>query len=183
MALNFQPATRAEHKARVALIGPTGAGKTWTALQWAQVLAGDGGKVGVIDTENNSAILYADQFSYDAAPWFPPYDTGKLAAAFDDAARTYDVLIIDSLTHFWQGDGGVLEIDVQGTHRTLDIGGALIVATGPEPVRDSVPVIEEAGVDYVLAGDCYKPGDFLTCIRDGSMAALSLEERFGRIGS
>ena len=110
MTLNFQPATRHEAKARVAMIGPTGSGKTWTALQFARTLAGDTGTIAVIDTENASASLYADDYTFDTAPWYPPYDAAKLAAAINAAARSYDVLVIDSLTHFWQGDGGVLDI-------------------------------------------------------------------------
>ena len=58
------------------------------------------------------------------------------------------------------------------------MGDALIFATGPAPVRDVVPLLEEAGVDYELAGDCYRPGDFLSCLRDGWLAALSVEHRF-----
>lgn len=108
--LNFQPATRHEAKARLAMIGPTGAGKTWTALQFARILAGSEGRIGVIDTENASASLYADDYTFDTAPWYPPYDAAKLAAAINAAASTFDVLVIDSLTHFWQGDGGVLDI-------------------------------------------------------------------------
>lgn len=105
--LNFTPAVRREAKARVAIIGPAGAGKTWTALQWATTL---GERVAVIDTENGSASLYSDAFTFDTAPWFPPYDAAKLAAAIQSAAESYDVLVIDSLTHFWQGDGGVLDV-------------------------------------------------------------------------
>lgn len=108
--LDFKPASRGEAKARVAILGPTGAGKTWTALQWARVLAGDDGRVAVIDTENASASLYADDFpAFDSAPWWPPYDATKLAAEFKRAAEQYDVLVLDSLTHFWAGDGGVLD--------------------------------------------------------------------------
>lgn len=109
MNLNFAPAVRSEAKARVALLGPTGAGKTLTALEWSTILA-NGGKVAVIDTENASASLYADKYGFDTAPWWPPYDATKLAAAIGDAARAYDVLVLDSLTHFWRGDGGVLDI-------------------------------------------------------------------------
>ncbi|HTD91235.1 MAG TPA: FAD-dependent oxidoreductase [Burkholderiales bacterium] len=65
-----------------------------------------------------------------------------------------------------------------GTARDVDVGDVLIFATGPAPVRDVVPLLEEAGVDYELAGDCYRPGDFLSCLRDGWLAALSVDHRF-----
>ena len=56
----------------------------------------------------------------------------------------------------------------------IDPGDVVIVAIGPEPNRDVLPEIEAAGVPYVLVGDCNQPGDFLTAIRDASMAALAL---------
>ncbi len=65
-----------------------------------------------------------------------------------------------------------------GGLRDIDVGDALIFATGPAPVRDVVPLLEEAGVDFELAGDCYRPGDFLSCLRDGWLAALSVDHRF-----
>lgn len=107
MNLNFAPAVRHEAKARVALIGPTGSGKTWTALEFAGKL---GDNIAVIDTENGSASLYSDQYTFQVATWRPPYDAAKLASAIQDAARHFDVLVLDSLTHFWAGDGGVLDV-------------------------------------------------------------------------
>ena len=70
-----------------------------------------------------------------------------------------------------------LRADDGGT-RDTDVGDALIFATGPAPVRDVVPMLEEAGIEYELAGDCYRPGDFLSCLRDGWLAALSVDHRF-----
>ena len=70
-----------------------------------------------------------------------------------------------------------------GATRDIDVGDALIFATGPAPVRDVVPLLEEAGVDYELAGDCYRPGDFLSCLRDGWLAALSVDHRFRGVAS
>ena len=65
-----------------------------------------------------------------------------------------------------------------GATREIEVGDALIFATGPAPVRDVVALLEEAGIDYELAGDCYRPGDFLSCLRDGWLAALSVDHRF-----
>lgn len=105
----FAPARKAQLKARVALAGPTGSGKTWTALVWAQVL---GSRIAVIDTENGSASYYADHFTFDVSGWEPPYDPTKLAKLIEDTAKSgaYDVLIIDSLSHFWEGEGGTLDL-------------------------------------------------------------------------
>ena len=64
-----------------------------------------------------------------------------------------------------------------GEEIRVDPGDAVIVAIGPEPNRDVVPVIEASGVPYVLVGDCNQPGDFLTAIRDASMAALAVNYR------
>lgn len=83
---------------------------TWTALEWATVLA-DGGRVAVIDTENDSASYYADRFAFDVLPWDPPYDPRTLAEAIREAAAEgYAVVVIDSLSHYWEGEGGTLDI-------------------------------------------------------------------------
>lgn len=56
----------------------------------------------------------------------------------------------------------------------VDPGDAVIVAVGVEPDRDVLPIVHRSGAPYVLVGDCSHPGDFLTTIRDASMAALAL---------
>ena len=57
----------------------------------------------------------------------------------------------------------------------LDPGDAVVLAIGPEPNRDVVPIVEASGVPYELIGDCNRPGDFLSGIQDAQMAALALE--------
>jgi DNA polymerase III delta prime subunit len=104
-----QPAVKKALKARVALAGPAGSGKTYTALELAHSL---GQRIVVIDTERRSAELYADRWQFDTVPWAPPFDPRELAQAIKDAGSgdVYDVLIIDSLSHFWSGEGGTLQI-------------------------------------------------------------------------
>ena len=75
---------------------------------------------------------------------------------------------VDSVT------AGRLVVDRRGEQLVIDPGDVVIAAIGPEPNRDVVPAIEAAGVPYVLVGDCNRPGDFLTAIRDASMAALAV---------
>ncbi len=103
-------ATKQQLKARVALDGPSGSGKTWSSLEWATVLA-DGGRILVVDTEHGSAALYADHFTFETIPWAPPYSPQELADTLKDAARGgYSVVVVDSLSHFWEGEGGTLDL-------------------------------------------------------------------------
>lgn len=106
----FTKASKSQARARIAMHGPSGSGKTYTALQWATVLA-DGGKVAVIDTERNSASLYANEFEFDVLAFGPPYHPERLIEVLNAAAQEgYEAVVIDSLSHFWAGAGGVLEI-------------------------------------------------------------------------
>lgn len=115
----FQKARKAQMKARVAISGPAGAGKTTDALQFAKQLAGLDGRIAVIDTERGSASLYSDRFDFDSLDFQPPYDPRLLIEAIDAAAASgYAVLVIDSLSHFWAGSGGLLEfVDNAGSNK------------------------------------------------------------------
>lgn len=104
-----RPAVRPALKARALLSGPPGSGKTRTALIVAQVLA-EGGPVLVIDTERESALTYADDFHFTHLRWEPPYGPRELAETVTAAGGQFDVIIADSLSHFWRGDGGTLDI-------------------------------------------------------------------------
>src|SRR6185437_9721655 len=79
---------------------------------------GLGGKVGIVDTENGSADLYADQGDYDVITLEKPYTVQSYRAAiqaFEDAG--YDIIIVDSLSHAWAGAGGLLDKQGQLTKK------------------------------------------------------------------
>lgn len=106
----FRPAEKKQAKLRLALMGPPGGGKTWSALALATELA-RGGKVAVIDTERGSSELYADRFTFDVAPLFPPFAPVRYADLLRQAGEAgYAVIVIDSLSHGWEGEGGVQDI-------------------------------------------------------------------------
>ncbi|EXS26785.1 AAA domain protein [Acinetobacter sp. 742879] len=108
MNVFFQKAERKQAKLRLALSGPTGSGKTESALKLA---AGIGGRIAVVDTEDSSASLYADRYDFYAANLTPPYTPEKFTAAIKAAEQAgFDILILDSITHEWSGTGGCLEI-------------------------------------------------------------------------
>ncbi len=107
--LEVKDAVRRGQKARVVISGPSGAGKTWTLLSIATVLSG-GESFVVIDTENESAALYADKFKFKVINWTPPYDPIELTAAIKSLQGDYPVIVTDSLSHFWTAEGGTLDI-------------------------------------------------------------------------
>jgi hypothetical protein len=103
----FKKAERTQAKIKIALTGPTGAGKTYAALLIAK---GMGGKIALIDTENGSASLYADKFDFDTVNLMPPFTYEKYVQAIEFAEKEhYDVIIIDSFSHAWSGEGGTLD--------------------------------------------------------------------------
>jgi hypothetical protein len=110
----FVHATKNKLKARVALDGPTGAGKTLSALYLARALAGPDGKIAGIDTERGSMRLYSDKVTFDVSELHPDDPGGfspvNYVKAIHDAEKAkYDVIVIDSLTHAWEGEGGALD--------------------------------------------------------------------------
>lgn len=107
MTIQIRKAERRKAKLRMALIGPSGSGKTMSALKLA---FGIGGKVGIIDTENGSADLYAHLGDYDVITLSAPYTVQSYREALHAfEAANYDVIIFDSISHAWAGEGGLLE--------------------------------------------------------------------------
>jgi hypothetical protein len=106
----FQKAIKQEAKLRLAIAGPAGSGKTFTGLTIAQSLA-NGGKVAVLDTEHGSASKYADLFNFDVMEMDPPYHPDRFVTAIREAQQAgYNVIVLDSLSHAWNGTGGLLEL-------------------------------------------------------------------------
>ena len=107
----FRKAERRKAKLRLAITGPAGSGKTYGALLIAQGL---GGRIAMIDTENGSGDLYSAVCDYDILNINAPFDPRKYIQAIHDAENeSYDVLIIDSLSHCWISEGGLLDIKEQ----------------------------------------------------------------------
>ena len=113
MLLNPKPATRMGQTMRTAIFGASGSGKTLYALEIAKVLTnGDMKRVLVVDTENESSGLYSDKYQFMIQPWEGDYDPLVLAELIRQADNSpdFDVIIIDGLTPFWNGKGGMLDL-------------------------------------------------------------------------
>jgi hypothetical protein len=108
----FKKAERKQVKLKLAITGPSGAGKTFSALKIAQGLS-PSGRIAFIDTENGSGSLYADtpgMPEYDVIELAPPFTSERYMKIIDQAvAEKYDVLIIDSISHQWNGEGGIMD--------------------------------------------------------------------------
>lgn len=105
--MQFQRATRKKSRLRLAVAGPAGSGKTTAALQ---IATGLGGRIAVIDTENESASLYSDAFDFDTLNLAMPYTPERYIEAIHAAeVAGYDIIVIDSVTHEWMGSGGCNE--------------------------------------------------------------------------
>jgi hypothetical protein len=105
--MEIRRAERKKAKLRLGIAAPSGAGKTYGALLLA---FGLGGKIGLIDTEHGSGDLYCDLGEYDIISISAPYTVAKYREAmkmFEQAG--YSTIIIDSLSHAWAGDGGLLD--------------------------------------------------------------------------
>lgn len=110
--LTFQKATKTQSRLRLALEGPAGYGKTYTALVVATgLLRNSGQRVAFLDTEFGSAAKYADLFDFDTIALDPPFNPDRAVEAIQAAvAGGYGAIILDSLSHFWMGEGGTLDI-------------------------------------------------------------------------
>jgi hypothetical protein len=158
----FRSATKEQAKARIALTGPTGSGKTYTALAIGTRLAG---RVALVDTEHGSASKYADEFTFDTlqlAAFEPAVLVDALAVAAHEA---YEGVIVDSLSHFWSGTGGMLE-QVDNAARRAGAGNSF---AGWKEVRP----MERAMIEALLA----YPGHVIVTMRTKTDYVVETDER------
>lgn len=109
-AFTMKDAKREAMKAYIGVAGPSSSGKTYTALRLGTgIQAVVGGELGVIDTENNRALMYADKFKFKHIPFSAPYNALSYLDAIKFAdAKGIKTLIVDSMSHEHEGDGGHL---------------------------------------------------------------------------
>lgn len=117
--MELKPATRQGFKPLIGLYGESGVGKTFSALVLARGFVGPKGRIGVIDTEQGRAMQYAP---VEGEPPLPmgPYECIQLEQPFSPARYVeaitvlenapVDIGVIDSISHVWEGAGGVLDM-------------------------------------------------------------------------
>lgn len=108
----IEKAARKGTPALISLWGGSGSGKTYSALRIARGLVGPKGKICLIDTENRRAEFYSELVD----GWFhldlqPPFTPERYTQAIEACvAYGADVVIVDSMSHVWEGEGGVLDM-------------------------------------------------------------------------
>jgi len=150
MQFQAKKATKTQLKARLAIDGPSGSGKTFTSLVAATVLAGETGRIVVIDTERGSASLYADKFNFDVVE-LPVDHRGFSPEVYVQAIKAmeeqgYDVIVLDSLSHAWEGVGGALDL--------VDKAAAKIRGNSYAAWRSVTPMHNRL-VDSMLQSPCH----------------------------
>lgn len=114
----FEAVTREKAKLRLALTGVSGSGKTLSALYIAFGLTGDWKKVALIDTEHQRGRFYADREDLNTGQYLycdfaPPYSPERYKSLVREGAELVGpdgVVIVDSFSHAWNNEGGILEI-------------------------------------------------------------------------
>lgn len=119
--MSFQKVTREKSKLRLALAGPSGAGKTLSALLLAYGITNDWSKIALIDTEHGRAKFYANRSDFGTGEFLyqemsAPYSPNKYISMVNEGAEAVGadgVVIVDSFSHCWDNEGGVLDIKSQ----------------------------------------------------------------------
>lgn len=128
MAFQVKKATREKIYTKIALMAPSGGGKTYGALRLATGMAeelkaqsGKEAKILLANTESKRGYYYANEFNYDIVDIDAPHNPEKYVELIEFAvAEGYEILIIDSSSHEWEGKGGCLELQQQagGTYQS-----------------------------------------------------------------
>ena len=110
MSFQYTRAKRENVNLIIALAGASGSGKTFSAMKIANGICGDDPFL-MIDTEARRGLHYADKFNFEHNPLLMPFHPDKyLEAVRDGAKRGFAAIVIDSMSHEWAGEGGILEM-------------------------------------------------------------------------
>ena len=109
--MNLQQAERKQAKIKMGIMGPAGSGKTYSSLLIAYGMTKDWSRIAVIDTENHSADLYAHLGGYNVLALDQPFTPERYIEAIEVCEKaSMQVVVIDSISHEWEGTGGILDI-------------------------------------------------------------------------
>ena len=109
--MKLQTANRKQAKIKMGIQGVAGGGKTFSSLLIAFGITNDWSKIAVIDSENRSSHLYAHLGAYNVLNLEPPFTPERYIEAITACEQAgMEVIILDSISHEWEGRGGILDI-------------------------------------------------------------------------
>jgi hypothetical protein len=111
--LNIQPVKSGQSKPIIAIAGPSGSGKTLTALLMARGMVDDASEIGFLDTENKRGSLYHNALDgkFMIGDLFAPFSPERYSQSIKEFQNAgIKVLVIDSVSHEWEAEGGVDDI-------------------------------------------------------------------------
>lgn len=112
--MELRKSSRSSARIRIAVQGCSGSGKTYSSLILGYGLCKDWKKIAVIDTEHQSADLYSHLGEYFVLNLTAPYTPERYIEAISTCESAgMEVIIIDSISHEWEADGGILDIHSQ----------------------------------------------------------------------
>lgn len=131
MSFEYREARREQVSLLIAIAGASGSGKTLSALKIARGLCdGDDTKIAFIDTEAGRALHYApapgetpgpNRFAFRHGDLKPPFSPEAYEAAIDAADKAgFTVIVIDSYSHSWEGDGGLHDIHQRAVEEAIE---------------------------------------------------------------
>lgn len=126
MTFSFRQGVREATPLLVGLVGPSGAGKTLSALRLATGIQRiRGGNIAALDTEARRMLHYADHFKFLHSEFVVPFGSERYAEAIKAAAEAAGdgVVIVDSMSHEHEGPGGYLDYHEQEVKRLVEKGG------------------------------------------------------------
>jgi len=109
--MQLRKVSRKKSKLRIGLSAASGYGKTYSSLLLAKGIAQEWNNIALIDTENGRGDLYSHLGDYNILSLGAPYSPERYIEAIKTCEEAgVEVIIIDSITHEWDGKGGCLEI-------------------------------------------------------------------------
>jgi hypothetical protein len=171
--MKLQKAAKSKVKLKIALQGTSGSGKTYSALQLAYGIVGSWEKIAVIDTENESSNYYANQGDFNVLSLQAPYTPQRYIEAIQACINAgMECVIIDSITHEWDGIGGVLEMHEKATRNSRS-GNSFNAWASITPLHNSfVQFIVDAPVHII--GTLRTKSDYVLQDRGGKQVPVKV---------
>lgn len=167
----MQKVSRKKVKLKLNISSPSGGGKTMSSLKLAYGLVGDWDKICVIDTENESASLYAHLGDFYTLKLESPYTPERYIQKIDECLKEgIECIIIDSAAHEWSGVGGCVEINEK-------LAQAKYKGNTWSAWNETTPR-HNAFVDKILQCNAH----IITCVRSKTETVMGDDKKVKKVG-